>query len=269
MSGPETGRDAKSHGLNRLLFRCTRRLARNQRPQLLDASRVDDGRAPRPVRTPRGVACSGFSGISGGSTWIGEAGPSSNAARFDVTAKADAPSSHDQLQMMLRTLLADRFKLVVHTETKDEPVYALVLARSDGHLGPQLHPEERDCEPLRAVARAQPGGADPCGTPSRNGVGRISARSKSIDLLAAILRGDLDRPVVNKTGLTGSYDWDLTWTPRQFLQSAFDHDQFPTIDPDGPSVFTAVQEQLGLKFVSEKEDQPGLVIDHVEQPTPD
>jgi uncharacterized protein (TIGR03435 family) len=216
------------------------------------------------------VAYSGFSAISGGPTWMGEAGPSFDAARFDVTAKADAPSSHDQLQMMLRTLLADRFKLVVHTETKDEPVYALVLARSDGRLGPQLRPEARDCESLRVIARAQPGETDPCPTPpSSQGVGSIGARSRPIDLLAAILRVDVDRPVVNKTGLTGSYDWDLTWTPRRFLQGAFDHDQFPTIDPDGPSVFTAVQEQLGLKLVPEDDDQPVLVIDHAEHPSED
>jgi uncharacterized protein (TIGR03435 family) len=91
---------------------------------------------------------------------------------------------------MLRTLLADRFKLVVHTDTRSTPVYALVIARRDGRLGPRLHPEARDCEPLRAVARAQPGGTDPCPSTSSPGVGRIGARSRSIDLLATLLRKD-------------------------------------------------------------------------------
>lgn len=173
--------------------------------------------------------------------------------RFDITAKAEAPSSADQLRAMLRTLLADRFKLAARPDTRNTPVYALVIARSDGRLGPQLHPEAKDCESLRAIARAQPGAGDPCAIPSKDArsietqFGHYSKRSSRIDLLATVLRLSVDRPVVNKTGLTGSYDWDLNWTPQRF-QSPFDHDQFPTVDPNGPTIFTAVQEQLGLKL---------------------
>ena len=84
-----------------------------------------------------------------------------------------------------------------------------------------------------------------------------------------ILRVELGRTLVDKTGLTGSFDLDLSWTPRWALDRSFDRSRFPNIDPAGPDIFTAVQEQLGLKLVSEKDDQSVLVIDHVEPPTPD
>jgi uncharacterized protein (TIGR03435 family) len=200
--------------------------------------------------------------IIGAPSWIAN-------EHFDITAKAETLSSANQLRAMLQTLLADRFKLRTHVEMRDTPVYALVIARSDGRLGPQLHPEAEDCEPLRVIARSD-GSGDPCpSTPSGSGVGRLSARSRPIDLLATLLAVDVDRPVVNRTGLIGSYDWDLTATPRRFLERPFDHDQFPTVDPDGPTIFTAVQEQLGLKLEPSTGPETFLVIDHVERPTGD
>ena len=80
---------------------------------------------------------------------------------------------------------------------------------------------------------------------------------------------DAGRRVVNKSGLTGNFDWDLTWTPQAFQHTSFDRERFPSIDPDGPSIFTALQEQLGLKLDPENGQGTVLVIDHVEQPTPD
>jgi uncharacterized protein (TIGR03435 family) len=80
---------------------------------------------------------------------------------------------------------------------------------------------------------------------------------------------ELGRPIVDKTGLTGPFDVDLNWTPRWALDPAFDRSRFPDVDIAGPDLFVAAQEQLGLKFVPEKQDQPVLVIDHVEPPTPD
>ena len=82
-----------------------------------------------------------------------------------------------------------------------------------------------------------------------------------------VFRSDLGRPITDKTGLTGPFDFDLNWTPRWALAPAFDRSRFPEIDTAGPDLFTAVQEQLGLKFVAEKDDQPVLVVDHVEHPT--
>jgi uncharacterized protein (TIGR03435 family) len=208
-----------------------------------------------------------------GPEWIGAPGPPTNKVlRFDVNAKAMAPATHDELVMMLRALLADRFKMVVHAETKDEPVYALVLARSDGKLGPGLRPEARDCEALRAPIRGTAGASDPCGVPPETNnatLGSLSARSRMLDLMCALLRFEVERPVVNKTGLTASYDWDLKWTPRRFLEAADRNPPPPGIDANGPSIFTAVQEQLGLKLVAEKDGQPFLVVDHVESPTED
>jgi uncharacterized protein (TIGR03435 family) len=91
----------------------------------------------------------------------------------------------------------------------------------------------------------------------------------TIDQFAGLLSRDAGRKVVNKTGLTGTFDLDLKWTPQSFLQGSFDRERFPFIDPDGPSIFTAVQEQLGLKLDAEKGQGEVLVIDSVEQPTPD
>ena len=80
---------------------------------------------------------------------------------------------------------------------------------------------------------------------------------------------DAGRPIVDKTGLSGAFDWELTWTPQSFLGRAFDHERFPTIDSEGPSIFTALQEQLGLKLESDKIAVDVVVIDRVEKPTDD
>ena len=198
--------------------------------------------------------------IIGGPGWIGN-------ERFDITAKAAAVSPSDQLRLMLQSLLAERFKLAAHIEARSTPVYALMVARSDGRLGPLLHPEARDCEPLRVVARAKPGTPDPCAGPSGtsgSGFGHIVQTSRPIDLLTTILRPVVDRPIVNRTGLTGSYDWDLTFNPRFFLQGSS-----AGTDSDGISIFTALEEQLGLKLQPTTASQDVLVVEHVERPTED
>lgn len=206
------------------------------------------------------------SAIVGGPSWVGS-GPSGD--RFDVNAKAEMASSREQLQLMLRTLLADRFKLVVHTEIRVEPVYALVLAKRDGSLGPNLHPAAADCATLRtaALAAGPLRGAGPCGLGGLSG--SMHVRGMGIDQLALMLPRDAGRRVVNKTGLTGNFDWDLTWTPEAFRQVPFDRERFPTLDPDGPSIFTALQEQLGLKLEPENGQGDFLVIDRAEHPTED
>jgi uncharacterized protein (TIGR03435 family) len=80
---------------------------------------------------------------------------------------------------------------------------------------------------------------------------------------------DAGRQIVDKTGLTGNYDWDLTWTPQAFQHTPFDRERFPSIDPDGPSIFTALEEQLGLKLEAQQGNNTVLVLDHVEHPTED
>ena len=99
--------------------------------------------------------------------------------------------------------------------------------------------------------------------------GKMSVHGFPLSQLGVVARDAGSRRVEDKTGLTGEFDWDLSWTPQLFLQGPFDRDRFPNIDPDGPSIFTALQEQLGLKLESTTGPVDVLVIDHVEQPTPD
>jgi uncharacterized protein (TIGR03435 family) len=225
-----------------------------------------------PVRTLILVAYPDVFDIVGSPAWIGVPGPNFDVERFDVIAKADKPGTSDELRAMLRNLLADRFKLAVHMEVRAEPIWALVLARRDGKLGPNLRPAATTCAALREAAQPIEKGNDPCGTRSFATAlmtGRMSVRGFTIDQLG-IVTNDLDRRrVVNKTGLFGAFDWDLAWTPQRFLQGSFDRDRFPTIDPDGPSIFTALDEQLGLTLESQKGETAVLVIDHVEHPTED
>jgi uncharacterized protein (TIGR03435 family) len=228
--------------------------------------------------------------ISGGPPWL-------NSDHFDIVAKIDAAVQEQinarggamgpaagqgptPLQLMLRSLLADRFKLTVHKETKEAPVYALILARSDGRLGPQLKKSDVDCAAI-AAARGrgpgamppppQPGERMPCGI--RIGPGNLTMGAAKIAQVANSLGMFVGRTVIDRTGLTDSYDADLTWTPDQMPQKApgTPGDQpirmnGVDIDPNGPSIFTAVQEQLGLKLDSQRGPVEMLVIDRAEKP---
>jgi uncharacterized protein (TIGR03435 family) len=208
------------------------------------------------------------------------------STRFDIVAKAAGeltpapPGTPGPMQMMLRTLLADRFKLKVHRETRELPIYALLVARSDGKLGPQLRPASVDCAALAAargrggppLAPPQPGERPMCGM--RIGPGVMSGGGFPLSQLAVTLSQFAQRVVVDRTGLTGNFDLDLTWTPDQIPQGPPGGGPPgapppPPIDPNGPSLFTAVQEQLGLKLDSQRGPVEVLVIDSVEQPTED
>lgn len=207
--------------------------------------------------------------LVGGPDWIGKSDqPNFDVPRFDVAAKAAAPASREELRTMLRALLADRFKLTTHIETRSSQIWALVLAHRDGSLGPQLHQAQASCAELRAAATNEHGN-DRCGSGSFSRAlmtGTMTVHGFALNQLGLLAR-DAGRPVVDKTGLTGFFDWDLTWTPQRFLQQSFDRSQFPTIDPGGPSIFTALQEQLGLKLESQSGEHNMLVIDHIERPT--
>jgi uncharacterized protein (TIGR03435 family) len=192
--------------------------------------------------------------------------------RFDIEAKADrdySPQSDGpapELIAMMRNLLADRFKLVVHRETREMPVYALVLARADGTFGPQMRRVDVDCAAEAAKAMAarrggtppqpsDPSKVPPCGARLRPG--RVMAGAAMLPQFARGLSGFVGRTVVDRTGLSGTFDIDLEWTPD------------PTADTTGPSLFTALQEQLGLKLESTRAPVEVLVIDRVERPMPD
>jgi uncharacterized protein (TIGR03435 family) len=225
--------------------------------------------------------------ITGGPSWIAD-------ERFDIAAKAEAgdtmgdPFRAEQTgqpsrgQLMIRALLAERFKLVVHNEEKEMPIYALVPARSDGKLGPQLKASEADCAAIVAAARAR-GGRGPMGPPPdpgrggpppqcgiRIGPGNMAVGGSPMSQVATSLSMFAGRIVVDKTGLSGSYDFTLTWTPDQMPgagQRPPGAPEPPPIDPNGASLFTAVQEQLGLKLDSQRGPVAMLVIDRAERPT--
>ena len=197
--------------------------------------------------------------VTGGPDWL-------DVDRFDIAATAGHPiqpsagGAPQELFQMVRNLLADRFKLVAHTETKDAPIYQLVLARP-GSLGPKMHPAAVDCAALMGRGGPPPavaaGQMPPCGT--RISDGHLSGRGGDMTQMARTFASfpGVGRLVVDKTGLTGSFDIDLDWT------------QDPSLDAAGPSIFTALQEQLGLKLESTRGPVDVLVIDSASQPSPD
>jgi uncharacterized protein (TIGR03435 family) len=226
--------------------------------------------------------------ISGGPSWMA-------SDHFDLIAKM--PEGYQQtpgpppapgaapspLQLMMRALLAERFKLAAHNETKDAPVYALIVARSDGKLGPQIKKSEIDCAAVLATARGRgpgamppppggPGGRGgdniPCGI--RIGPGALAMGGTPLASFAASLGMFAGRIVLDRTGLAGAYDINLTWTPDQMPRPAGDGPppqiNGVAVDPNGPSLFTAVQEQLGLKLDSQRGPVETLVIDRAEKP---
>jgi uncharacterized protein (TIGR03435 family) len=207
-------------------------------------------------------------------------------ARYDIVAKAsdEIPRSGPDmplgpLNFMLQDLLADRFRLKAHRETRDLPMYALTFARSDQRLGEGLKVSSVDCAAMaRSGGGARGRGGPPpgfgpgqrptCGM--RLAPGRIIAGGATIAQLTQMLSQLAQRIVVDKTGLSGAYDIDLTFTPDRMPQGAPPPGvPMPNIDPNGPSLFTALQEQLGLKLDSQRAPTDVLVIDHVERPTPD
>jgi uncharacterized protein (TIGR03435 family) len=193
--------------------------------------------------------------VVGGPGWA-------DSVQFDVLAKAEAPAPSEQLRLMLQRLLTERFGLTIRKETRSRPVLALVVARADGRLGPNLRPATRDCAALRTDSPT----GDPCGMQtfaSATMTGRMAVRGLDLNSFTRLSR-DAGGPIINKTGLTGVFDWGLTWTPREDLQTPRTR---ATIDQNGASIFAALQEQLGLKLVAQQEDTDVLVIDKVEQPT--
>jgi uncharacterized protein (TIGR03435 family) len=181
------------------------------------------------------------------------------------------------LANLLRPFLEDRFKLRTHVESRPFPVYALVAAQADKPLGPLLHRSSIDCStiesprrddargtlspPIAPQAILSATGVPLCGV--RRNPGRLLAGSQTMAGLALLLIGAAGNTVVDRTGLVGKYDVDLTWNPLALGPT-------PTTSvSDGPSIFTALEEQLGLKLESRREPIDVIVIDHVERPTED
>jgi len=183
--------------------------------------------------------------------------------RFDVTGTAAAGAS---LPRLLRSLVEDRFALRSHVEKRDMPIYALTLARADRSLGPMMRKDDRDCAAIAAGTVA----GERCG--GQIVPGKVSARGITMTQMVsglARLMPNVGRPVIDRTALTGAFDIDLIWTPDQPPANTVPGTPLPPIDPNGPSLFTALQEQLGLRLESQRDEVEVLVIDAVARPLPD
>jgi uncharacterized protein (TIGR03435 family) len=187
---------------------------------------------------------------------------------YDVNAEAGGPVDTTQLRLMLQSALEDQFKLKVHRETRELPIYTLTVAKSGGKTGPGLV-EDTSGDCAQAVTQQPPpngasGPAVPCGNVNLNPGGRINGRRGRILQLVDRLSTILGRPVVDKTGLTGLYNITLTWTPDPTSPQP---GPASASDPAGPSLFTAIQEQLGLKLDSVKGPVEVIVLDSATKPS--
>jgi uncharacterized protein (TIGR03435 family) len=211
--------------------------------------------------------------LAGGPDWV-------NTESFDVNATVPSAMANrvggmipGSNQLMVQKLLAERFKLAVHHETRELPAYMLTLARNDGTLGPHLVKSAVDCDALRRDGVAPPpalqGQPPVCG--GRLGAGHLIFNGFPLSRLSENLSVWVERFVIDRTGLTGTYDYDLQWSldhvPQFDPMGAPMRTPVTTAEPSGPSLFTALQEQLGLKLESTRGPVDVLVIDHVEYPT--
>jgi uncharacterized protein (TIGR03435 family) len=189
--------------------------------------------------------------------------------RFDIEARAEGNPDKDQMRLMMRSLLADRFKLGIHFETRQVPVFALALLKP-GKTGPTLqpHPEVYPCSTAPDASQGQAAGQFPvlCGglfpmAPGAPGRRHIAARRVTMEFIANSLSamGQLERPVIDRTGLTGNFDFALEWEP----ESGAD----PQPDPSGPTFLEALKDQLGIKLESQKGPAEVIILDHVEHPS--
>jgi uncharacterized protein (TIGR03435 family) len=213
--------------------------------------------------------------VVGGPEWT-------NDDAYDIVAKLDgeyvpvAPGTGqaDPLQLAMRNLLEDRFKLKTHRETREMDIYALVLARPGTH-GPKLIQSPMDCAAQAQAERAK--GGPPAPMPTRppalgtpycgvfGGPGRLRSGGLNANMIAQSLMPAAGRMVVNRTGLEGSWDFELSYAQPQRGPGP----DAAAVDPNAPDFFTAVQEQLGLKLESAKGPVEVLVIDGAERPAED
>jgi uncharacterized protein (TIGR03435 family) len=203
------------------------------------------------------------------------------AQHYDINAKVDDQQqaamekmSYDerrrQTALMLQSLLADRFNLKVHWQKRELPVYALVVAKD----GPKFKPFA--LQPGAAVASPQqtprPTGQVGLSLTVNSEGAKLAATGEPIDALARVLASQKEvegRSVIGRTGLEGKYDYTMHWTPEQNSQTpgAGDNGLSQPVGGDGTSLFTALQDQLGLKLRAEKGEVETIVVDHVEQPS--
>lgn len=247
-----------------------KRLA-SSRPGSMSPMLMPGGRVVAQNVTARELIRSAYaledSQVEGGPGWIG-------ADRFDIEARAAATATPDDVRAMLRALMKDRFSLESHIESKETSIFAMIASRSDGKLGAGLRRAGTACAPITPP----PGAPAPPPPPPASGLGlggfafrcpsaflpgRFSIRAIDMRGFATVLwrRANVGRPVTDRTGLTGDFDIDLFYAPYgENINGA-------PIPTDGlPSIFTAVQEQLGLRLDSARGPIDVLVIDRLSPP---
>ena len=202
----------------------------------------------------------------GGPSWIDD-------ELFVIEGRGPADVSLLDARRMMQSLLRDRFKLRTRIEKQALPVYALVLARANGTLGPGLRRSKTDCaaysEALARTGRlevARQAGPAECALNAGGGLGGGRLFLKGTGAIADMLRSfaqspDVDRTIFDRTGLAGTFDVDFVWTPLRSGPGA-------AVPADVVSIFTALQEQLGLKLESRREVREVVVIESVERPSP-
>jgi len=202
--------------------------------------------------------------LIGGPEWV-------KTDRFDISAKAEGYSTpsafRDAARLMLRPLLASRFKLVLREERRDLPVYVLTFASANRMPGPLIRPTNpADCDSVPKTPAAARDAVEPA-TPLLCGAeiyraGHLEARGMALSFFALNLSRWTDRVVVDETGLDGKFDWDLQWVPED--QSSANPAAFA-----GPSLVDALREQAGLKFETARRRVVVRIIEHIEPPDPD
>lgn len=191
--------------------------------------------------------------LSGGPSWL-------DSEHYDIVATPGGEHGkepdRDTMKLMVRKLLADRFQLVVHKDSKEAPIYALVVGKSGPKLKPAQNPDEKK-------------------QMNRMGRGTLTSQGTTLERFAQSLSMMVGRNVMDKTGLAGVYDIDLKWTPddaeqgvmRQYMGGEKPGGGPPPADPNGPSLFAAIQDQLGLKLEPQKAPVELVIIDRIEKAT--
>jgi uncharacterized protein (TIGR03435 family) len=184
--------------------------------------------------------------VTGGPAWV-------STSRFQVDARTERTTTPAQMRAMMRRMLAERFALKAHTDVRERPIYRMVVARRDGKLGPLIY----------RIDDAECGGSNPQPCELAAWSGGLTSSGMGLQQLALALFNrsqatGVDRPVIDQTGLEGMFGFTLMFSPFNTAPHLSDY----------PSIFTALREQLGLKLESARGPVELLVIDSVEQPTP-
>jgi uncharacterized protein (TIGR03435 family) len=202
--------------------------------------------------------------ISGGPSWL-------DSTRFNINARSESSATWSDLLLMLQSLLADRFRLVIRRESRELPIYVMVLARKDGALGPNLlRSTEESCPPRDQ--RAETANPDRrvlgCG-PAQIGLSKLKVVGVRIGDLATALSGPMARTIIDETGLAGTYDVSLNWSSDdvQRVGPLGSPGPAPAVGDLSAGLVVALQDQLGLKLISRKGAVETFIIGYAEKPS--